>query len=53
MKSKLLQRKFKAHKACSCEMCKPWKNGRETKRKFSEVRKSVGHDQQLREILAR
>ena len=50
MKTKLTQRKFKADKLRSCAMCKPYKQGREGKRKPSEVRDSIGHAQQLAEV---
>lgn len=50
MKAQLTQRKFKADKLRSCACCKPWKQGWEGKRKPSEVRKAVGHAQQLSEI---
>jgi hypothetical protein len=51
VKSKLTQRRFKAHKASSCPMCKPWKQGWEGKRTISDYRKSLGHDQELKEAV--
>ncbi len=49
MKSKTTQRRIKAHKASSCGMCKPWKQGWEGKRTIGEVRRAQDADQQLKE----
>lgn len=50
MKTKLTQRKFKADKNAACPLCKPWKRGHAGKRKPSEIRESISHDQQLKEV---
>ena len=52
MKTKLAQKRFKAHKRSSCALCKPYKKGWEGKRKIAEQREAIGHEQQIKELLS-
>jgi len=49
MKSPLTQQRFKAPKKSACGLCKPQKRGWAGKRKVSDIRFAIGHEQQLRE----
>lgn len=51
MKGIYTKARFKAEKKSACIMCKPWKRGWESKRKPSEQRDAIGHEQQLKEAL--
>ncbi len=49
MKTKLTQRRIKAHKASACGLCKPWKQGWSDKKTVRDIRHAQRAGQQLRE----
>jgi hypothetical protein len=49
MKTKLIQRRIKAHKLRACGLCKPWKQGWADKKTVCDIRHAQSAEQQLRE----
>jgi hypothetical protein len=49
MKSKFTQRRYRAPKRSSCAMCKPQKRGWADKKTVTDLRRAIGHEQQIRE----
>jgi hypothetical protein len=49
MKSKFTQRRYRAPKRSSCAMCKPHKQGWDDKKTFTDLRRAVAHEQEIRD----
>jgi hypothetical protein len=49
MKSKFIQRRYRASKQRACGLCKPQKQGWADKKTFADVRQAVAHEQEVRD----
>jgi hypothetical protein len=49
MKSKFIQRRYRAPKRSSCAMCKPQQRGWADKKTPGDLRRAIGQEQQIRE----
>jgi hypothetical protein len=47
MKSKFIQRRYRALKRSACALCKPHQQGWADKKTFADVRSAVAHEQQV------
>ena len=50
MKTKLTQRRYRASKRSACGLCKPQQRGMADKKTPADVRRAVGHEQELQEV---
>ena len=49
MKSKFVQRRYRAPKRSACAMCNPQKRGWADKKTVTDLRRAIGQEQQIRE----
>jgi hypothetical protein len=49
MKTKLTQRRYRAPKRWACGLCKPQQRGWADKKTVADLRRAVGHEQQIRD----
>jgi hypothetical protein len=49
MKSKFTQRRYRAPKRSACGLCKPQKRGWDDKKTFTDLRRAVAHEQEIRD----
>jgi hypothetical protein len=50
MKSKHVQKRYKAEKKSSCAMCKGYKRGWQDKKTIGEIKKGISWDEQIKDL---